>query len=279
MKIYATFSGDKYHQTTTKIVADAPKYGADKVWVYDDIWLKTCRPDFMKQHANLFAKRDPRGALRGFGWFVWKPFVVLDALSRMSDGDTVLFTDADTYPIFDLSPLYSQCEKDGGIMLFHCVGQIHRWWGKRDCQHLMNQDDDHWRDRQHACARFMLFRKGSKIKFKSTRFFPEGGEVTPEEFLNEWLKYTSDIRINTFDKSVIMPEYPDLHEPRCEQAVLTNEAHRYGFKLYREACEWGNSVPEDKEIYPQTFVQVGGCSYDPKPNPGQKGSRFRNIND
>ena len=55
---------------------------------------------------------------------------------------------------------------------------------------------------------------------------------------------------------------------------MTNLAHKYGLRLYREACELGNAFPEDQQLYPQLFSQL---------NPwGQKtapcvGSKFRNV--
>ncbi len=277
MNTYITFSGAKYHPWTKRIVEDAPKLGADCVLVYDDHWITTKRPEFCKEHEALFKKRDLKGNLRGFGWFIWKPFILLDALRRSEDGDVVLYTDGDCYPIADLNPLFNQCRKDGGIMLFAANGWTQRLWCKRDAMHLMGQDSEYFRDQQHAVARFMLFQKGAKINFKPTVFYPEGGTVTTEEFLETWLKYTADIRINTFDHSTILPEFPDFRESRCEQSVLTNLAHRYGFKLYREACEFGNKYPEDWDIYPQTFVQNGSHVVDPTYR-GQ-GSRWRNVND
>lgn len=272
-KIYITFSGDKYHSMTEKIVTNAPQHGADEVWVYDDVWLISHRPFFVESNKALFAHQK----MRGFGWFCWKPLVVLAALARAQIGDIVLFTDADTYPIADLNPLYRQCEKDGGIMLFSAVGHKQRQWCKHDCMHLMEMDDDHWRDKQHAVARFYLFQKGAEIQMKPTGWYPHGASVTPEQFLNEWQKYVSDIRCNTFDLSTILPEYDDLKEHRCEQAILTNLAHRYGFKLYREACGYGEGYEEDRDLYQQVFVQEGWHSFDPH-RPG-RGSSFRNVND
>lgn len=290
-KFYATFSGKNYHDMTSKIVNDAPKFGADQVLVYDDLWVKECRPDLMERHKDLL--NHPR--MRGFGWFFWKAPYMLDALARMNDGDVLLAADGDTYPISDLNPLCDQCVKDGGILLFAAVGCLHRHWGKRDAMHLMGMDSDAYRDRHHACARFLIFQKGATINFKPTTFYPSGGTITPTDFLKQWHDYTSDIRINTFDPSTILPEYPDLHQPRCEQAVLTNLAIRYNLRLYREACEYGNPCMDwdyvnaddpwppaghrigDEPLYPQTFVQCGSQSRDPHSN--SQGSSFRNVFD
>ena len=69
-------------------------------------------------------------------------------LRRPLGTDTIiLWTDADTYPIADLTPLYEQCRKDGGIMLFAAEG-----WCKGDgrsdsCMKAMACDTESTGDR------------------------------------------------------------------------------------------------------------------------------------
>jgi hypothetical protein len=72
---------------------------------------------------------------------------------------------------------------------------------------------------------------------------------------------------------VLAPEHPEFHEHRCEQAILTNLAHRNGLKLYRTACQAGASQPEDQHLYGQLFFQEDsqGDRLD------YSGSRFRNV--
>lgn len=259
MRYYSTFSGDFYHDTTQRIVEDAPKFGADKVLVYDDYWLTHCRPDFYRQNEWAWKHH----ATRGFGWFIWKPFLMLDALSRVNDGDIVLFTDADTYPIQPLNVLYDICAAQGGVMLFDAATCWHRHWCKRDCFIIMGQDEPRYNGAQvqHAVARFFLFQKGPWLV---------------NQFLMEWLAYVVNPLCNTFDKSIYAPEYGEFKEHRCEQAVLTNLAHKYGHKLWREACQYGNQVAYDFDAYPQLFVQEGAHSSGPVRG---QGSCFRNVND
>jgi hypothetical protein len=276
-KIYATFSGDKYHDTTREIVRRAPLFGVDEVWVYDDHWLRTKRAEYCAQNKWLFEHRCHTGpprepsfhdepGPRGVNWFAFKPFVVLDALERAVPGDLVLFTDADTYPIAPLQVLYDICQRDG-LMLFSAVGNWHSRWCKRECFAVMGQDEPRWRDVQHAVARFMLFRRPERMSASR-----------PVQMLWEWFTYTLNPLATTFTQTgrLGLPEYPEFYEHRCEQAILTNLAHKYGFRLYREACAYGNSVKDDLDLYPQLFEQIGGHSYGPVRG---QGSMFRNIED
>jgi hypothetical protein len=241
-KIHITFSGAAYDFTTSKIAAKSKAYGSDDLWVYDDRWLTTT--PLYRDNQWLWTCKgvgNPDGG-RGFGWFSWKPYVLMDALSRVNDGDIVMFTDADTYPISNFSMLYRECERIGGMMFFAAQGCENRHWCKRDCFIRMGLDEPKYWDSLHAVARFYLFQKGAK---------------GTTEFLMEWLKYCLDRQATTFDPSELGPELEGFREHRTEQAILTNLCTKYGHKLYREACQNAKDQPDDQDLYPQLFIQDG----------------------
>lgn len=257
-RIYITFSGANYHATTERIVKDAPRFGADEVFVYDDLWLM--RQPFYAEHRWLWEHRgpgNPNGG-RGFGWFAWKPYIMAHALAHCADGDIVLYTDADTYPIHDLRAIYDECERIG-TMLFAAQGCNHRHWCKRDCFIRMGLDCSPFTDDglQHAVGRFFLFQRGAH---------------DVNRFLAEWQEFCVDRYATTFDPSVLGPELPGFREHRTEQAIITNLAHKKGHKLYREACQFGEAVSDDRDLYPQLFVQQGTTGGN-----GLTGSAFTRI--
>jgi hypothetical protein len=263
-KIYITFSGQAYHETTKIIVENAPKYGAEEVWVYDDVWLMT--QDFYKLNHWLWEHKNSQIPERGFGWYCWKPYVIWDALSKLNNGDIVLFTDADTYPIRDFSMLFDQCVKDGGIMLFAASSWPKQAvWCKADCFIVMGQHDEKSLYAPAGTARFMLFQKG---RWKAT------------QFLMEWITYSTNRLATTFDASILGDEDPEHKEHRCEQAIMTNLATKYGLKLYREADQTGNWSPQDKELYQQLFEQnneILGIINDNNTREVSNGSVFQNV--
>ena len=259
-KICITFGGEVYDGPTALTVLLAKKFGADDFWVYDDYWLVTERREFYEQNRWLWEHHYKRG----FGWYAWKPFILLNAFDRMQDGDVVLYTDADTFPVDDFSVLYETCARDGGIMLFKAGGNVNRrftqgQWCKRDCFVVMNQDEPKYYAAEAGVARFMLFQKGP---------------WRARQFLMEWLTYCVNPLATTFDPSLLAGEVNGFVEHRTEQAIMTNLAHKYGLRLYREACELGNSFPEDKDLYPQLFSQMNPWENKTAPC---KGSRFRNC--
>lgn len=263
--IYVTFSGDRYHESTKRIVEDAPKFGADAVHVYDNLWLERCRPGYWDRMSWFREQRHRKeSGPRGIDWFTWKALVILDALGRVEPGDVVLYTDGDCYPIGDLRPLFQRCRDDRGVMLFEAIGCPQRVWTKRDCYIAMGCDREEYHSARHTVARFLLFQKDA--------LFPA------EQFVGEWLGFTANPIINTFKPSVLgKPELPGFVQHRCEQSVLSNLRVKYGCKLYREACQFGDGQPQDQEIYPTVFHQEGRHSYSPDGYVG--GSVFANVRD
>lgn len=259
-RIYITFSGAAYNATTAKIEDVVYHHGGDALWVYDDKWLM--ETEFYEHNKWLWSypHTDPSkfGAARGFGWFAWKPLIIMDALSRLQDGDIVLYTDADTYPIAPLAPLYEECARIGGQMMFRAEGWKQRQWCTNLCYLIMGMDSRYEvSDDPHGVARFMLFQKGP---------------WRPQQFLMEWLAYCVNPLATTFRRDHEEPEKEGFIEHRTEQAIMTNLAHKYGLKLYREACQWGEGCPDDRELYPQTFIQDGSVA--PRT---LEGSAFRNM--
>lgn len=252
--LYITFSGQPYDNTTAIIVRDGPKYGASDVWVYDDQWL--IQHPFYQRNKWLFDHHHKRGC----GWYAWKPLIILDAFDRSPIHDIVLYTDADTVPITNLGVLFDIAQSNE-VMLFEASGRNNRQWCKRDCFIVMGQDQPKYHNCQAGVARFMLFRKGT---------------YDIQQFLWEWLSYCVNPLATTFDPSILGPELPGFIEHRTEQAILTLLAHKYGYKLFREADQHGNSHSNDKDLYGQLFEQRPTTEYLNKTAP-VLGSRFRNV--
>jgi hypothetical protein len=270
-RIYCTFSGSMYDETTQRIVEDAPKFGVDEVRVYDDRWLM--EQPFYGLNRWIFDLKS-RGEHRGFGWYSWRPFVILQELERHQPGDVVLFTDADTYPIGPLEPLFYNCHSSDmdrkeclGMMLFAAEGWTQGQSTKRDCMIAMGADVVNnnirscvqlFRHHQHATARFALF---------------EAGNYRAKQFLMEWVTYCLNPLCVGLDPSVLGPEYPEYQEHRSDQSILTNLAHKYSVRLYREADQFGDGTERDRDLYGTVFRQVGQYHQPRTLN----GSRFRNV--
>jgi hypothetical protein len=131
----------------------------------------------------------------------------------------------------------------------------------------MGQDEEKYRQTQAGVARFMVFQKGH---WRTT------------QFLMEWLTYCVNPKSTTFDPSTILPEHEGFIEHRTEQAIMTNLAHKYGIKLWREACDAGQytvadgSHNNDRDYYGQLFQQINPHKEKVTADIGE-GSKYRNV--
>jgi hypothetical protein len=247
-RFLVTMGGSDYEPHVARTVQDAPRFGVDKVRVYDDVWLKA-HPFY---EINKWLWDLPESI--GFGWHAWKPLLILDTLEIAKEGDVVLYVDGDTYPLRDLGPLYEKCQRDGAVF-FDVQGHGgHIRWCTRDCFIVMGQDEEKYWNAVAGCARFLLIKKG---------------DYRAMQLLQEWqtwcLHPLANTRIPSRPKSILGQDFPELVEHRTDQAILTNLAHKYGYELQQEASQGGPA--------PQYFEQIH-CTHNS--NPGT-GSRFRNV--
>lgn len=252
-RIYITFGGAAYDDSIERIVYDGHKYGADEVIVYDDRWL--IKTGFVEQHKFIF-ESEPQ---HGFGFCSWKPFVILDAMSKALPGDVLLYTDADTYPVSDLSPLFEMCERDG-IVLFEEQGCVNNRWIRRDCFIAMSCDEPRFHNGQHACGRFQLFENGWRSM----------------TVVALWGDFATDPRC-TLRGPGQAENLPTFHTHCTEQAVLSLLAMRGDIPLHRTPDQNGWPIQpgcgQAGDTYPQLFEQKW-CAGD---RSNLTGSRFFNV--
>lgn len=234
---------------------------ADDYRVYDDRWL--LESGFIAKHQWLWeAKYTPVGINQvghGFGYCSWKPFVILDALTKAQPDDLILYTDADTYLIADVSPLFEICDREG-MVIFEEQGCINRKWIKRDCFIAMGCDEPKYWDAKHGCGRFQLFKNNPFSK----------------SFVKAWADHAVMPRCQLHDAGTA-PNLPEFTRHSTEQAVLTLLAHKNNIPLHRTPDQngWPHSpnCGQPGDEYGQIFRQEW-CDGD---RGNLAGSRYRNV--
>lgn len=88
--VFLTFGGGK----TWPNAARRLKKQAEATGVFDDVFGETSdelleeNPDF--SHHKAFIERSPRG----WGYWIWKPFLILKYMNRLKEGDIIFYLDA-----------------------------------------------------------------------------------------------------------------------------------------------------------------------------------------
>jgi len=86
-RVFITFADKKLSPTLKRIKKEAKYSGFfDAINVYNE---DTFDSDFWKQHGDWI-----RSNPRGFGYWIWKPYLIQRELSKMADGDILVYLDA-----------------------------------------------------------------------------------------------------------------------------------------------------------------------------------------
>jgi hypothetical protein len=162
------------------------------------------KTDFYKENKELLDRK------RWIGWGSWKPYVILEALKKIKEGEILIYSDAGISFKASLKEIIERCNKKG-IVLFEST-PINRQWTKRDTFVLMGCDEKKYHDAKQLAANISLWKK------------------TPasQKIVSEWLEFCKDTRIITSDPNVCgKPNFPDFIEHRGDQSIISNLAVKY----------------------------------------------------
>jgi hypothetical protein len=153
----------------------------------------------------------------GFGFYSWKPIVILDTLQKLPEGDVVLYHDVGrpnyNYEIKkDVNPLIRTIVNEYNGVGVVAGEWLHRNWCKRHCFQAMGCDyEEYWGINQ-LTANWNIWQKNSIVL----------------EIVNLWKNWCltpSVVDTKSFVDTNI--ELDNFSEHRWDQAILTNIIRKY----------------------------------------------------
>lgn len=215
-----SFATPQYKRSQKQLNASALSFGIDKTHSFTEKDLKKML--FFKENHIILSQK------RGFGYWLWKPYLILQVLNLVSPNDIVMYADAGNTVISHLSPLFRLCQTDD-IVLFQVHAHPNHTWTKRDAFILMDCDTDFYHNAEQVC--------GSPILFKNN--------PTSKKFLEKWLFYCQNPSILTDSPNVCgKPNLRSFQEHRHDQSVLSLLALKQGLTIHRDPSQFGNSFLE-----------------------------------
>ena len=218
MRVLLTNLSNKlYEQSRFMLNDSALKHGIKEIKSFDFEDLKAF--PFYEENKKILQ------APKGIGYWLWKPFIILQAMKEISDGDIIVYSDCGIEIIEKIDPLISICKEKQPVLLFANGNLKNKFWTKRDCFVLLNCDSKKYWNGIQADAAFSLFRKSNESI----------------QFLNEWLTYSCDERILTSQPNVCgKKNFFGFKEHRWDQSVLSLLAIKYQLELFRVPTQFGN---------------------------------------
>ena len=245
MVVVINYSNEYYRQAQILCTATAKRFGAAQVWEYSP---QDIPPDFYAAHKFIL------DLPRGNGYWLWKPLIILDALSKVNDGDHVFYTDSGAAFIDDIHYLIDAMDAAGvNIMTFGGStdkGSLERIWTKRDAFILMDCDTPEFTDTPQIGATFFACKKCDEAI----------------SFVQDWLKYMCDPRIVTdMPNQLGQPNYPEFLENRHDQTVLSLLTKKNKLPQFKTPTQLvSNNLFQDvleRSPYPQIFYHHRRCNW------------------
>lgn len=213
----------------------ARKFGADIVREYS---IKDLDRQFVNQNKEILNQA------RGGGCWLWKPYILLNALEQAKEGDYVIYTDSGSAFVEPISLLLQSLEESGQSIMVFCNDKMEYQYSKRDAFILLGVDEERIAFSNQICGGYIIIRKNEENV----------------AFVKEYLDFCCDKRIITDADNVLGQEnYEGFVENRHDQTVLSLLCKKRGILPFRDPSQWGNnSEVFTKEVlersrYPQVI--------------------------
>lgn len=226
--IFINFSGGGKYQQAQKFGAEtALQAGFDQAIMYGE---KDLDEEFKEKNKYILSKS------RGFGCWIWKPYIIKKTLDLMEDGDLLCYADSGTYFTNSLMPLIDTLLKEPSMILsFELTGLLEKQYTKRDTFVLMGLDTPEYTESSQREATWIFL-----IKTRITM-----------HIIEEYLKYAQDARIITDDPNTqYLPNYKEFIDHRHDQSIWSLLMKKYEVSPHRMLSQHGehlfNHFPNEK---------------------------------
>lgn len=170
-------------------------------------------PEFVQSHQALLNIK------RGAGLWLWKPYLIRQALNQANLGDIVVYSDSSAVFLASIEPLISTCrESSSGILACDLGGLIERQYTKRDAFVLMGCDHPSYHNSAQLMTTLLVFVKNPRS----------------ELFVEQWLRYAVHPQLLTDNASVCgLPELSGFREHRHDQSIFSLLYKKWQLQSYQ----------------------------------------------
>lgn len=211
--VFITFGagGQNYYDAGKRLIKQAKSTGYfDKIILYTDKDLKNDK-EFWNQHSNFISKNK-----RGYGYWIWKSYIIKKTMEIMKDGDILLYLDCGceiggSKQLF-IPEFFNYVKKDKIIGSPAC---IEKEWCKKDLIKYLNVDNKkilNSRQRQAGTSMYLICNETINL-------------------VNEWYKLCCNYHMID-DSPSIEPNLDCFKEHRHDQSIFSLLTKKY--KMYSQ---------------------------------------------
>lgn len=228
-----SFADEKFKSSQQFNAKMAKKFGADKVIKYGPNDIDSA---FISQNCEIWNNS------RGYGYWLWKPYLTLKTLRELNNDDYLIYMDAGACFTDSIHLLTDVMDRDGTDIMIFCLHSIEKNYSKRDALVLMEADLPEYYETPQRCATYFLLKKSER----SVRF------------IEEWLSYATDPRIITNNPNVMgKNNYEGFVENRHDQTILSLLSKKWNIDVYRDPAQYGLDMKYPKDVLERSpYLQV-----------------------
>jgi hypothetical protein len=227
--------------TRTLINFATPEYGAKRKQLsasgkpyFDEIieyYPRDIDINFRTKHAKHFEYR------RGFGFWIWKPYLILRELEAMANGDELWYADSQCVFQSDPKPVFDIIRRHDGIGIFHQrrEGHKNKTWVRGDTFALMCCNEPKYWEGDNLAATYSCWIKTEKSV----------------AFVRKWLEWCCNFDVIADGPSTITPDRPEFKDNRQDQSVLSLLAIKENVFTLCACSEWGDGYRCSECNYPR----------------------------
>lgn len=232
-----TYTDERMTISASKLIKSALDHGANEADVYLPADLS---PEFKEAMKDVLAQE------RGAGFYCWKPWVIAHAMQDMETGDYLIWSDAGTEIVGDLTELTNAMTDE---ILFFSNGWRHIEWCKMDL--IAYCFPDYITEGPFSEGTRSLVDNAKQVQASHIIF-----QVSKNSrmLVDHWLD--TAMRPHLVDNSPSeLPNVPTFQEHRWDQSILCCLQIMYNYALHwfpsTMAMHIRDQHPEDK--YPAVF--------------------------
>lgn len=232
-----TFATDDFTISADRLKATALRYGVNEVQIWTSANIELDLLYWIIKPLIINS--------RGYGWWMWKSWVMMNAITAPSlkDGDILIYCDAGTELVDSVNHVINQMDED--IFLFS-NGWQHSHWCKKEVAMAMVPGAFIYPEKELKYPNNFYTHK----QIQASAIFFKVNDNT-RKLVQEW--YAWSIMPGMIDNTPRGPQFPEFQEHRHDQAILTCLQIKYGYKLHWFPATMNHHNDKMGDPYPQIF--------------------------
>ena len=223
-KILVTFGTREYRISKEKLVNSARHGDFDQIYSF-------CERDIVDLRSR-FPRHFKKSV--GYGFWLWKPYLIAKVLDAAAEGDVVFYCDAGCLFEQSAEPLF-QLTDSRDIVSFE-IDALQKDWTKREVfDEMLGSEGHQIREQKMRVAAYILFKKSTQSQV----------------FLSSWLSWCE--RLELLNNELRIKQDANFKWHRNDQSIFSILCSQMALEGFRDPSQYGNRYLKSysNSAYPQ----------------------------